>query len=470
MENKVEFITTQKGGRQLILNGYVFYKESQRKDRIYWLCTEYTKSKCNARAITVGSEVQGKNEHNHMPDQTNIIIRKTLTELKRKAIEDQGESSGSVLRDVCGNLPTHITAQLPAEKLMQRTIIRTKQVKENLPPALMLFKDVVIPDVFKLTAKGENFYHATIEMNSEKILIFSTAANFEHLARSKKWQSDATFKICPQPFYQFYTVHGTINDKIIPLIYVLMPKKTEEAYKIVYSKIKETAPESNPETIIMDYESAQIGGFSTVYRETRVQGCFFHFTQSVWRKIQKLGLGTKYTEDSCYQFNIKKLFALAFVQENYVIDFYEHLIDSDYYKNHEEDNTNLLDYFENTWIGQLTRSGNRRRPKYQIQLWNCYQATLDNTPRTNNTLEGWHSHLNKNFSIHNPNLWHFLKNLKIEEQHLEFRLSQTLSLANQGPKRRKYRDYESKLIQIVQDFNVENKENYLNTVACNLKC
>ena len=46
---------------------------------------------------------------------------------------------------------------------------------------------------------------------------------------------------------------------------------------------------------------------------------------------------------------------------------------------------NVIDYFEDTYIGRL-----RRAPLFDLALWNMYDQTIGDLPRTNNAAEGWH--------------------------------------------------------------------------------
>jgi hypothetical protein len=53
---------------------------------------------------------------------------------------------------------------------------------------------------------------------------------------------NATFKITPKPFYQTF-IFGIVDagtDLLIPIFYILMSCKTEEAYQLVYFYIKMT--------------------------------------------------------------------------------------------------------------------------------------------------------------------------------------------------------------------------------------
>lgn len=51
-------------------------------------------------------------------------------------------------------------------------------------------------------------------------VIFSTRTEFLRCIRSNLVSMDGTFQVCPRPYEQFFTIHGFIGDKCIPLIKV----------------------------------------------------------------------------------------------------------------------------------------------------------------------------------------------------------------------------------------------------------
>ena len=51
---------------------------------------------------------------------------------------------------------------------------------------------------------------------------------------------------------------------------------------------------------------------------------------------------------------------------------------------------NVIDYSEDTCIGRLRPGGHRRAPLFDLALWNMYDQTIGDLPRTNNAVEGWH--------------------------------------------------------------------------------
>ena len=48
----------------------------------------------------------------------------------------------------------------------------------------------------------------------------------------------------------------------------------------------------------------------------------------------------------------------------------------------------VIDCFEDTYIGRLRPGGHRRAPLFDLALWNTYNQTTGDRPRTNNAVEG----------------------------------------------------------------------------------
>jgi len=49
---------------------------------------------------------------------------------------------------------------------------------------------------------------------------------------------------------------------------------------------------------MVDFENAFISTFIEEFSTAVIRGCFFHFTECVWRKIQNSCLQIKYGQDS----------------------------------------------------------------------------------------------------------------------------------------------------------------------------
>ena len=42
--------------------------------------------------------------------------------------------------------------------------------------------------------------------------------------------------------------------------------------------------------VVLDFEAAVWTAFQLVFPDAGLRGCFFHYTQAVWRKVQNLGI------------------------------------------------------------------------------------------------------------------------------------------------------------------------------------
>jgi len=70
--------------------------------------------------------------------------------------------------------------------------------------------------------------------------------------------------------------------------------------------------------------------------------------------------------------------------------------------------TDVVDYFEDTWIGHPNRRG-RRASKFAVQMRNCYEAGEGGMPKTNNVMERWHTGFEATLGAVHPNIFKFLE-------------------------------------------------------------
>jgi len=217
---------------------------------------------------------------------------------------------------------------------------------------------------------------------------------------------------------------------------------------------------------MLDFEKAAMNAVVDVYPETQVKGCFFHLGQSFWRRIQSLGFSKKYSEDPEFSLCLRKLLALAYVPENKVIDSFESLISTHFYEKNQNSLTELLDYFEDTYIGRPNRRGHRRPALFDISIWNCYELIQKDIPRTNNAIEGWHNGFNSMLNAVHPSIWTFIKALKKEDNLNQFKVEQSIS-GYSLPKKRKYKDSALRIKNLVLQFEIKPIDGYL---RANLSC
>lgn len=182
--------------------------------------------------------------------------------------------------------------------------------------------------------------------------MFSTLKNLELLQNGKFWFADGTFSCTPKCFTQLYTIHSIIDTDVVPLVYVLLPDKTEDTYCRMFTALNSIKSNLKPKLFMLDFEKAAMNAVVHVYPDTQVKGCFFHLGQSFWRHIQSLGLQKNYSEDPEFSLCLRKLLALAYVPENKFIHYFELLLNTKFYEKNENIITKLVDYFEDTYIGR----------------------------------------------------------------------------------------------------------------------
>ena len=107
-----------------------------------------------------------------------------------------------------------------------------------------------------------------------------------------------------------------------------MTSKTRGQYDLVWAMLKNKKPNLAPSSCIMDFECAAHQSIRAAFESVEVIGCFFHLSQSVWRKTQELGLRNRYINDENVRDRVKMLTALAFVQPFDVADRYDDLEES----------------------------------------------------------------------------------------------------------------------------------------------
>src|SRR5581483_10066797 len=72
----------------------------------------------------------------------------------------------------------------------------------------------------------------------------------------------------------------------VPTVYCLTPNRTTRTYTRILEKLKALRPGLAPTSIMTDFEQASLKAFAECFPQTDRRGCFFHFRQANYRKIQ----------------------------------------------------------------------------------------------------------------------------------------------------------------------------------------
>ena len=125
-----------------------------------------------------------------------------------------------------------------------------------------------------------------------------------------------------------------------------------------------------------DYEKGLHNALRKVWPGSTIRGCYFHYKQCLWRKLQAYELTSEYKV-------VNSPIRRSLLKPNIPSDMAE-----------------FVDYFERTWIGTSSTS-----PLFDHWLWNHYDTVLASLPRSNNIVEGWHNGFQQLVGHSNPNIW-----------------------------------------------------------------
>jgi hypothetical protein len=188
-----------------------------------------------------------------------------------------------------------------------RKNITTWKSKEKDPFPLPKDLSFSVPKKFHQTMTDPSMPFYLIDTGADdpnRIIGFTTQEFLRILVNSTTIHGDGTFSVVPlakERFYQVYTLHGEIGTQIqVPLAFFLLPDKTNETYQRMLKEVKSLCEESglnlSPSMFMLDFEQAMINSVQNLFPECGVVLCFFHLSQSLWRKIASLHLKVEYQE------------------------------------------------------------------------------------------------------------------------------------------------------------------------------
>ena len=205
---------------------------------------------------------------------------------------------------------------------------------------------------------------------------------------------------------QLLTVLTLVGGIVIPCIYALLSTR-------LFQELKNINQNLQPVTVLIDYESnsnqKSIRGYLPW---CIVKGCFFHFSQNIWKKMQENGLQIRYQQDLAFTIKARKIAALAFVPGADIDRYFNDLSNIINHDLHP-----ILDYLEDNYVGvfRMFRRGHDQRPRFSHEMWIAFDRVQNHLPRTNNSVEGWNSVFNRHVGRHHANIWKLISAIKKEE-------------------------------------------------------
>ena len=448
---EMRMIKSSKGRDKLSFDGFIYNFQRESNDKKQWRCE--VKS-CKARLHTTGFNVLKKlGEHSYSVEIGKEEVFEFRAGVKRRARETN-DNPHRIIAEVAKTL-------LPSEKSLKKICHRARPAPVN-PTSLC---DLIMDENFQ-TLGGKRFLLYDSGPELDRILMFGTEENKNILSYSTIWMADGTFKTVPSLCKQLYTIHGLVGGvypfregHLLPYIYVLLPGKSAFHYNKMWQVIKQLCPDSNPQYLLVDFEQAVINAFKKIWPMTYIKGCFFHLSQSAYRKVQELGLQSRYLSDPEFSVWIRMLPTLAYLPPQFVLSTFETLK-----MQFPVEALPLHSYFENTYVGRRDEFGNNIQPLFPIQMWNNFHLVAYGIPTTTNAVEAWHRAFRVTVACHHPTFWKFCDSLIIEQASVELRQAQYYT--GKPPKEsKKSLENESTLVHLVMNYFTRPVITYLRSIA-----
>jgi len=143
-----------------------------------------------------------------------------------------------------------------------------RQRATHIPRLPQSRKDVLLEGKWAETLDGRRF---AVPSDPDQMLLFASDNHLRLLAQSKTVFMDGTFTVCPSLYFQLFTIHGVVEDTVVPLAYCLLPNKTRAAYFDMLALIRKRTADMqlsfDPDTIVSDLRVAQLQLSSNSFHE-----------------------------------------------------------------------------------------------------------------------------------------------------------------------------------------------------------
>ena len=314
----MEIIRSNKGGNKLCYNGHTYTKKSSSNASIFLVCTNRNRLRRRGSLrsnLQMNNLQEGRMHVDGCRDNTTAVVAKARACMQRCAVETNDKPS-LIYANVVSTLDERTLRDLPAVEICKRTIRNHRNPEFLIVPDRL--DDLVIDGEWAETLANSRFllYDNGPESQS-RMVVFATDLLLR-LLQANTWMMDGNFKLAPAKVLQLYVIRVPLGLITVPVVYALLQHKAQETYEelfnVVIGRCNQLRYQIDPDNVILDFENAAIQALRRVIgQDVHVQGCFYHLTQSTWRKIQDLGLTGIYNEDEEFNLICGMIDALAFL-------------------------------------------------------------------------------------------------------------------------------------------------------------
>lgn len=447
---------------------YCFASSSSDGTKKFWRCEKRVSDECPARLHTstdTGVVLAVLNNHTHGSDVADVQAAVIKTSIKRRA-EETVEIPSVILNQSCQGVSRAVLGKI-GNKHSARMIIQRKRKTLTAAPVLPITREtIIIPEAYRSYESTEGqregfLLYDSGEEDVNRILIFGKQSHIQWSHQMKKLYVDGTFSLAPLLFAQVYVVMAERGGFVFPLLYALLPNKTEETYCKMFQAMRIFWPDLNPTSISTDFELAALNAIKLVFPQAELYGCLFHLAKNMKKKLANEGLTQLYNTDPDFALSARMIVALAFVPPASVEEALDILSVET-----PPALQPVMNWFEDAYMGRMMRRG-RRVATFPNAIWTVYQRTLDGTDRTNNHAEAAHRRLQAEFGMDHPSLWKFIDGIRAVQCGRDKCYEEFVRGDAPAVKRTKYVRADARILTIVQDFGNRTISEYLRGISHN---
>lgn len=294
MENKVNFITSEKGKPLVLLNLHKYRFIRERKDGIKkWLCT---KKSCYASILTNGEYVHETiNEHHHPENSQQSIERQVLREAcKRKSNNTICVRPIKIIRnELMGSNGNHSEIEHRDVRSIRKAMYDKRRKNypafpKSLRESIEQLKAMEDDDIIQF--QGKQFVFIP---DNKLFVCVTTEQNLTFMTSTSEFFADGTFNYAPKFFAQLYTINCFKNGFYVPVAYFLLPNKSKQIYADMWLFLQELCEQIIFKKLLvlklhLDFEIGAHEAAKEVFPNIEIDACRFHLGQSWWRKVSLL--------------------------------------------------------------------------------------------------------------------------------------------------------------------------------------
>jgi len=124
-----------------------------------------------------------------------------------------------------------------------------------------------IPEALRTTLRGRELDESDPNYNEQfllysgqegRLLVFCARTELVVLQQSAYIVCDGTFEMCPNTAYQLYSLHGFYGGEAAPLLWALLPNKTQATYEELFKSVHDAmlvafGNTGGPHTFLIDF-------------------------------------------------------------------------------------------------------------------------------------------------------------------------------------------------------------------------